>query len=660
MSVRLDAKLARGGLVISVPAMGADPGSAAEVLNYETDISGGFRRIDGYERFDGKTPPSSGWASEWEWNLGGGGTSPSGVTWDAVEPVEGNLNESVTLTIPLNGLSLVGGIKMKPGGEFALLTHELNNAHYTNQVYTSQQDFLDAIEAMPNIASATVSGGNLIIESTVPMIPGIYPRLELLQWVVLDDSNTEDSLREAISGPPGFGPIFGLATFKGVVICARNADEEGNDSRLYRSTPNGWEAIPMPEAARLGNAVYNFHEYNFYGDPAKAGLYGADGKNKAFEITGLPHPGVMVYTEIDITVTKGLITYYPQRVVGHSMHLFMSFEGGWVQYSGLGNPFSDDVNDGAGGMSFPGEITNMVTIKDNALAITTRDQMHMLYGNSEVDWQAESMSAQGDGVGAYPNTLVAAIGTFFADRGGIFRMESVPSFGNFATSAISRPINSLYQFLAPTVIGGAAIRIKGQYRLYFQGGEWISLTFGPEQILGFGYGRVPVSPRVMCYGTIGPTPQDQEEVIFLGSEDGMVYRMDRGNSFDGEDIPAAIRFHFHNGGNSRQFKRWRKAVFEIRTPTLFEMRSNAIFDYGGTEEANLHEVDLANLTQSGGVWNVDQWGEFYWLGKYVGEGEMRIDGHARSVSLFLYSEGRIPSYLIEGYSLHYSPRRLAR
>jgi hypothetical protein len=735
MSVSLDSKLARDGLVLTVPALAADPGSAAEVLNFETDISGGFRRIDGYERFDGRTPPSSGWAEPWEFDLGGpdGGTAPDGETWSGPAPVTGNLNEAVTLCIPLNGLSLVGGLTMAPGKEFALLVHDGNMAHYTNQVYTSQQDFLDAIVAMPGVASAEVTGGSLCITSDVPMIPGVYPRLEVLQWTILDDTLLEDTLREAISGPPGYGPIYGLTTFKGIVICARNFDEAGDDSRLYRSTPNGWEQIPMPadfvsggavasatattlvhtgagwtvdehigrtvsiltgagtgqtrvivsntadtltvaawdtipdgtyeilgQRVRIGNALYTFVEYNFYGDPARKALYGADGKNKAFEISGNPYPGMMEYTEIDTVIVRGLTTYYPQKVSAHSNHLFLSFEGGWLQYSGIGNPFSDDVNDGAGGIAYPDEITNMLPLKDSALAITTRDNMYILYGTSEQDWQSSSLSAQGDGVGALPNTLVSAAGTFFCDPTGLFRMDAVQTFGNFITSALSRAINPLYQFLSPTIIGAATLKSRGLYRIYCQGGQYISMTFGPEKILGFGYGILELNTRVVGSGTIGSTPQDQTEIILIGSDEGMVYTMDRGDTFDGADIPAAIRFHFHNGGSPRQVKRWRKAVFEIKTPMIFDMQSNAIMDYGGTEEAALHEVGLANLSQSGGVWNVDRWNEFYWLGKYVGEGEMRIDGHARNVSLMLYCEGRIPSFLIEGYTVHFSPRRLAR
>jgi len=208
-------------------------------------------------------------------------------------------------------------------------------------------------------------------------------------------------------------------------------------------------------------------------------------------------------------------------------------------------------------------------------------------------------------------------------------------------------------------VGAAAIRKTGVYRMYFQAGEWISMTFGPDSILGFGYGRIPVQTRVMCYGTVGPVPEQEEEAIFLGAEDGMVYRMDRGNTFDGEDIPFALRFHFNDGGNMRQRKRWRKAVVEFRTPAPFPLLANAIFDYG-SPAVSVHDAEVDNLTSTQGIWNVSEWGEFYWLGKYMSEGEIHINGQGRSVSLMLYGEGRVPSFVIEGYTLHYSPRGLTK
>lgn len=48
-----------GGLDQLTPAISLPPGKVFDSQNYEPEISGGYRRIDGFERFDGRTSPTS-------------------------------------------------------------------------------------------------------------------------------------------------------------------------------------------------------------------------------------------------------------------------------------------------------------------------------------------------------------------------------------------------------------------------------------------------------------------------------------------------------------------------------------------------------------------------------------------------------------------------
>lgn len=48
----------KGGLDLETPALSLGKGSLIGCQNYECDIQGGYRRIDGYERFDGRVLPS--------------------------------------------------------------------------------------------------------------------------------------------------------------------------------------------------------------------------------------------------------------------------------------------------------------------------------------------------------------------------------------------------------------------------------------------------------------------------------------------------------------------------------------------------------------------------------------------------------------------------
>lgn len=57
--VKADYYALQGGLDLVTPAISVSPGAALDAQNYEPYISGGYRRIDGYERFDGRQSPTS-------------------------------------------------------------------------------------------------------------------------------------------------------------------------------------------------------------------------------------------------------------------------------------------------------------------------------------------------------------------------------------------------------------------------------------------------------------------------------------------------------------------------------------------------------------------------------------------------------------------------
>ena len=49
----------QGGLDLVTPTLSLPPGVATEASNFEVSITGGYTRIAGYERFDGRTSPAS-------------------------------------------------------------------------------------------------------------------------------------------------------------------------------------------------------------------------------------------------------------------------------------------------------------------------------------------------------------------------------------------------------------------------------------------------------------------------------------------------------------------------------------------------------------------------------------------------------------------------
>lgn len=59
MTTKVEYTKIYGGLDTTSPALAVQPGRASFCKNYEAGNTGGLRRIDGYERFDGRSAPSA-------------------------------------------------------------------------------------------------------------------------------------------------------------------------------------------------------------------------------------------------------------------------------------------------------------------------------------------------------------------------------------------------------------------------------------------------------------------------------------------------------------------------------------------------------------------------------------------------------------------------
>jgi hypothetical protein len=57
-SVQVNYFALKGGLNLVTPPLAIPDGMVRESLNFEVDIDGGYRRVAGYERFDGRPQPS--------------------------------------------------------------------------------------------------------------------------------------------------------------------------------------------------------------------------------------------------------------------------------------------------------------------------------------------------------------------------------------------------------------------------------------------------------------------------------------------------------------------------------------------------------------------------------------------------------------------------
>lgn len=193
-----------GGLDLLTPSLSLQPGALRDVLNFECAQSGGYARVDGYERCSGQPSPSA--------------ASYAIVQVDAFANTP-SLGQ--TITQASSGATAVV-IAVVPLGPYMVVTKT-----------TGTFDGAGVI---------TVTGP-VTIGNNVNQTVNIGAQLDA-QYVAL----AADNYRADISPPPGSGAILGVVgmVFNGADnVYAFRANLLGTAVNIWKFTPAGWSQVPL-------------------------------------------------------------------------------------------------------------------------------------------------------------------------------------------------------------------------------------------------------------------------------------------------------------------------------------------------------------------------------------------------------------------------------
>lgn len=187
-----------------------------------------------------------------------------------------------------------------------------------------------------------------------------------------------------------------------------------------------------------------------------------------------------------------------------------------------------------------------------------------------------------------------------------------------------------------------------------KGCESLTLTFENGQIKG--YSRSVLDHSVECI--VSGEDVNGNEMILAGSDDGYVYQLEKGTSFDGEPYESFFRLAFNHLGSPRHKKKFKKAIFGIEANSNVSLLVKPEFNYGDSATAGHRVIDI-DILGGGGVWDVSNWNEFVWSSQVLTEGYADISGIGRSLSFVVYSKSdEDEPHTIYDATLHYSMRGL--
>lgn len=456
-----------------------------------------------------------------------------------------------------------------------------------------------------------------------------------------------DAAREDIAGVPGSGPIRGLWLYQGTVYAFRD-NEAGTEAKMYESSGAGWIEVTTGVTLNPGGR-FEFRNYNFSGASYTEKMYGVDGENDLFSFDGTNF--------VQLPVSG--FTSKPKHLAMHKNRAFLAFPLGQLVASAVGDPSDYDTETSSAVLiATGGEIVGLNTTVGGALAVFMRNRISILYGSTTNDFQSQDLREQSERSGAIEGTIQEVGDTIYLDDRGLTSLSQTDKFGNFQSATLDESVKNYLGTRKQQVIGSTIARGSNQYRLLLEspsGTEILTLTMSSQGIEGYGLSNYPV--RFSC--VVSEEDATGTERIFAGDIEGMVYELDSGASFDGDDIEAYFKIPFHHYGSPDYRKRFRRAIATIETPDDLNLLVKPEFDYGSGDTVS-HATRSEDVLAAGGQWGLDEWNEFVWSSPVAGRAQADIGGSGENMALLFYHKGQVDPFTVYNVIVHYMNRRLTR
>lgn len=687
-----------GGLDVATSPLVMPPGRIMSGMNYEV-VAEGYRRVDGYERFDGRKAPSD--ARFWSVPFQDGATPIyyGDVVFGATSGAGG-----IVVAPPL----VFSGAWIDGTAAGTLVLGEVVGEFDESEALT--------VEGAPRARTNGYSG-----EGVGPDADTRRERLAMAQeW-----------RRNAITQVPGSGDIRGVAIYKGVVYAWRD-NLEGTACAMWRASVSGWLLVPLGRTLRFTEGLleildgatitgsvsgatataarvvaksgdwgsnkagyivltgatgtfipnetiaigstpyalagadtpttlppggrYQTIVHNFYGAKDRLRLYGISGAGRAFEFDGT------IFAPIETGMTQDI----PFLLFEVAEHLGLVFKGGSVQLSVPGEPLLWDAAQGAFEFGFGSEVTNVVSSNDSAVALFGTSRIGILSGRDADTFQFDELTEE---AGADPWSAQRIGRTIYIDQRGLRDLSATQAYGNFRAGSLLPELLPFFQAKrksgAKPVLSFVA-KGKSQYRVIWSDGSGLSVFMGrktPEPLL------FSVAPIVFTCGCAGELADG--EGIFAGGTGGYVYRLDSGPSLDGIPVQAFVMTPFNHLGGVMVEKRLHKTTVEMDNPPDAQVGISVIFDYGdesqpmsGSREFYVRGTGGHDLlvTGGGGIWDTGVWDNFFWSAPLKGKAEAYTEGQGVNMAVVIGCDSHVTevAHTLQAYTLHWSPRKMRR
>jgi len=399
----------------------------------------------------------------------------------------------------------------------------------------------------------------------------------------------------------------------------------------------------QPKAGGRMSAI----DFNFYAGANTNRLYMADGVNPAMYFDPVSLALVPICTDYATLGTTDTAVGY---IAAFQSRLVLSTLGGGFITSVGGDPLVIDGTLGSIEIGVGDFVTGFKNASANELLIFTKDATWTLSGNSPADWQLRQVSASS---GAKPFCVVDMGQVLAADDVGIVDVSRSDKLGGFSSSTVTNNIKNLYRLIDKPDTCSTVVKGLEQMRFFFgttavYGTRVAYQSANGNDAIRYGFSLVELPVPVLCVNT-GIREDGTEHTIF-GSNDGFVYKMDSGPSFNGADITSNLRLSYNHFGSPQQKKRFEYANLETASIGANTVTLDQRLNYGDkTFEPRTFTIESESGEASG----------YSGIDVNLTHNSLRLRGTGRNIRLeFTRASSTEEQLSFTGYTLRYTPRGL--
>jgi len=614
-----------GGLdLVSAPIV-VPPGHALAACNYLSDDRG-YSRIKGYERFDGRPAPSS-----------------------IPDPDDKIAARALIAAVP--GTGPIRGVWVYAGSVWA---------------------FRDTVAGAGAMYRSTASGWVAVVTGWRLNFTQATSRLREGATVIGATSGASGEIRrEVLQNGAYDGSAAGYLVLYDVIGTFLPGEEINAESGMA-------VASTFLAATLRPGGKYRFVNRNFYGSINLTRMYFVNGVQSAFEFdgttlspietgaTGLIEEVIEVLdrTSSVITLRDEEIVYLrsdfdrPNHIAEFANHLWLTYPGGSMFFSGVGEPMEYRAVGGAGEIGVGEELTGLLPNASTSLIVFCRSSIKFITGTSATNFVLEDISGS---AGAFPDTVQTVETPVYLDDGGIRSLSTTQAFGDWKLGAISYLVSPLLQALlnsGTTPIDSVTVRQRSQYRMFWADGTGLAVYFGRKrpEVMPF---KLKFSPSCVVAGETDVLTG--KERIFAGSADGFVYEMESGNSFDGASAPAFVTIAWHHVSQPQVEKRFFMSGIEVDAPDCFHSCVRFQVEYNRPSQAQGQPAGFFADQGTQQQLEIGDYADFDWTKSAMGQIKADLAGLGTNIAVTLQTDtiDEAP-HSLTAMTINFSPRKVKR